>query len=285
MSHNSFGNLLKFTTWGESHGEAIGCVVDGFPANIKIDVKYIQKKLDLRKPGQSKFTTQRNEDDKIKILSGVFEGKSTGTPISIIIYNEDKKLFYSLLVDGPIKFTKNQKGEFNVNNISKYGKSFSIVKVPYTLKLLIQELQSMNIQLRIITEDNMNQLPSMSYSDNIIKLTNKSDIAKYGIDTQQSIRNELEKEKRGVYGGGCGYFSANGEMDIAIALRTAILKDQILYSQAGGGVVFDSDPESEFQETVNKSNALWQAAQNAKDFVISREDQQYSSDKFAASSN
>ena len=158
-------------------------------------------------------------------------------------------------------------------NISKYGKSFSIVKVPYTLKLLIQELQSMNIQLRIITEDNMNQLPSMSYSDNIIKLTNKSDIAKYGIDTQQSIRNELEKEKRGVYGGGCGYFSANGEMDIAIALRTAILKDQILYSQAGGGVVFDSDPESEFQETVNKSNALRQAAQNAKDFVISREDQ------------
>ena len=99
------------------------------------------------------------------------------------------------------------------------------------------------------------------------------------------IIDELEKEKRGVYGGGCGYFSANGEMDIAIALRTAILKDQILYSQAGGGVVFDSDPESEFQETVNKSNALRQAAQNAKDFVISREDQQYSSDKFAASSN
>ncbi|MDA9679063.1 chorismate synthase [bacterium] len=91
MSHNSFGNLLKFTTWGESHGEAIGCVVDGFPANIKIDVKYIQKKLDLRKPGQSKFTTQRNEDDKIKILSGVFEGKSTGSPISFIIYNTDQK--------------------------------------------------------------------------------------------------------------------------------------------------------------------------------------------------
>ena len=91
MSHNTFGNLLKFTTWGESHGEAIGCVVDGFPANIKIDVKYIQKKLDLRKPGQSKFTTQRNEDDKIKILSGVFEDKSTGSPISFIIYNTDQK--------------------------------------------------------------------------------------------------------------------------------------------------------------------------------------------------
>ena len=72
MSHNTFGNLLKFTTWGESHGEAIGCVVDGFPSNIKIDLNYIQNKLNLRKPGQSKFTTQRKEDDEIKILSGVF---------------------------------------------------------------------------------------------------------------------------------------------------------------------------------------------------------------------
>ena len=63
MSHNTFGNLLKFTTWGESHGKAIGCVVDGFPANIPIDLSYIQSKLDLRKPGQSKFTTQRKEKD------------------------------------------------------------------------------------------------------------------------------------------------------------------------------------------------------------------------------
>ena len=72
MSHNTFGNLLKFTTWGESHGEAIGCVVDGFPSNIKIDLNYIQNKLNLRKPGQSKFTTQRKEDDKVQILSGCF---------------------------------------------------------------------------------------------------------------------------------------------------------------------------------------------------------------------
>jgi anthranilate synthase component 1 len=83
------------------------------------------------------------------------------------------------------------------------------------------------------------------------------------------IIDELEKEKRGVYGGGCGYFSANGEMDIAIALRTAVLKDQQLYIQAGGGVVYDSDAEAEFQETVNKSNALRKAAQDAKDFVSS----------------
>ena len=91
MSHNTFGNLLKFTTWGESHGEAIGCVVDGFPSNIKIDLNYIQNKLNLRKPGQSKFTTQRKEDDEIKILSGVFEGKSTGAPISFTIFNKDQR--------------------------------------------------------------------------------------------------------------------------------------------------------------------------------------------------
>ena len=91
MSHNSFGNLLKFTTWGESHGEAIGCVVDGFPSGITIDTKFIQTKLNLRKPGQSKFTTQRREKDEIKILSGVFEGKSTGAPISMIIHNTDQR--------------------------------------------------------------------------------------------------------------------------------------------------------------------------------------------------
>ena len=91
MSHNTFGNLLKFSTWGESHGKAIGCIVDGFPANIPIDLKYIQSKLDLRKPGQSKFTTQRKEKDQVDILSGVFNGKSTGSPISMIIYNEDQR--------------------------------------------------------------------------------------------------------------------------------------------------------------------------------------------------
>ena len=91
MSHNSFGNLLKFTTWGESHGEAIGCVVDGFPSGITIDTKFIQTKLNLRKPGQSKFTTQRKEKDEVKILSGVFEGKSTGAPISMIIHNADQR--------------------------------------------------------------------------------------------------------------------------------------------------------------------------------------------------
>ncbi|MEM9852883.1 MAG: anthranilate synthase component I [Pseudomonadota bacterium] len=80
------------------------------------------------------------------------------------------------------------------------------------------------------------------------------------------IIDELEPEKRGVYGGGCGYFSSGGDMDICIALRTAILKDGKLYSQAGGGVVYDSDPEAEFQETVNKAKAIWSAARDALRF-------------------
>lgn len=91
MASNSFGNLFRFTTWGESHGEAIGCVVDGCPSLISLSEKDIQPFLDKRKPGQSKFTTQRREADEVKILSGVFEGKTTGTPISLIIYNTDQK--------------------------------------------------------------------------------------------------------------------------------------------------------------------------------------------------
>ena len=91
MSFNTFGKLFRFSTWGESHGPAIGCIVDGCPPNIRLKEQDIQVELDRRKPGQSKFTTQRKEDDKVQILSGVFEGKTTGTPISLIIYNQDMR--------------------------------------------------------------------------------------------------------------------------------------------------------------------------------------------------
>jgi chorismate synthase len=91
MSFNTFGKLFRFTTWGESHGTAIGCIIDGCPPNINLKEQDIQIELDKRKPGQSKFTTQRKEDDKVQILSGVFEGKTTGTPISLIIHNKDMR--------------------------------------------------------------------------------------------------------------------------------------------------------------------------------------------------
>ena len=91
MASNSFGNLFRYTSWGESHGEAIGCVVDGVPSLISLSENDIQPYLDKRKPGQSRYTTQRKEPDRVKILSGVFEGKTTGSPVSLIIYNEDHK--------------------------------------------------------------------------------------------------------------------------------------------------------------------------------------------------
>ncbi|PWG79580.1 chorismate synthase [Pararcticibacter amylolyticus] len=91
MAGNSFGQLFRITTFGESHGEAIGVIVDGCPPNIEIDQEFIQSELDKRKPGQSRITTQRKESDTAKILSGVFEGKSTGTPLTLLIPNEDQR--------------------------------------------------------------------------------------------------------------------------------------------------------------------------------------------------
>jgi chorismate synthase len=91
MSHNTFGHLFRFTTWGESHGPALGCVVDGTPPGIAIEANEIQHWLDRRKPGQSRFVTQRREPDTVEILSGMFEGKTTGTPISLMIRNEDQR--------------------------------------------------------------------------------------------------------------------------------------------------------------------------------------------------
>lgn len=91
MSINSFGHLFKVTTWGESHGPAIGATVDGCPPGIGITEKLIQNFLDRRKPGQNKFTSQRKEEDKVSIISGVFEGISTGTPIQLMIKNSDQK--------------------------------------------------------------------------------------------------------------------------------------------------------------------------------------------------
>ncbi len=91
MSHNSFGRLFRFTSWGESHGPAIGCVVDGCPPRLTLGEADIQPWLDRRRPGQSRFTTQRQEPDAVRILSGVFEGRTTGTPISLMIENVDQR--------------------------------------------------------------------------------------------------------------------------------------------------------------------------------------------------
>ncbi|GGM06362.1 chorismate synthase [Pseudooceanicola nanhaiensis] len=91
MSINSFGHLFRVTTWGESHGPALGAVVDGCPPGIEVDAALIQHWLDRRKPGTSKYTTQRREADEVEILSGVFEGRTTGTPVQLMIRNTDQR--------------------------------------------------------------------------------------------------------------------------------------------------------------------------------------------------
>lgn len=91
MAGSTFGNIFKITTWGESHGKGVGVVVDGCPAGLPLTEADIQKYLDRRKPGQSRYTTPRKEDDAVEILSGIFEGKTTGTPISMIVYNKTQR--------------------------------------------------------------------------------------------------------------------------------------------------------------------------------------------------
>ena len=121
MSHNTFGKMLRLTTWGESHGEAIGCVLDGCPPNIELSIDEIQSYLDKRKPGQSKYTTQRKEDDKIEILSGTIKSNSgnhltTGTPISLLIKNKDQRSRdYGEIND------KYRPGHADFTYIKKYG--------------------------------------------------------------------------------------------------------------------------------------------------------------------
>lgn len=91
MPGNTFGKLFRVTTFGESHGKALGAIVDGFPSGIKIDEEFIQKEMDRRRPGSTKYGTMRNESDKVEILSGVKDGISLGTPIALIIHNENQK--------------------------------------------------------------------------------------------------------------------------------------------------------------------------------------------------
>src|SRR5690554_4402817 len=91
MAGNSFGKIFKLTTFGESHGLAIGGIIDGCPAGVSIDFNAINKEMSRRKPGQSAIVTQRKESDKVKFLSGIFEGKTTGTPIGFLIENTDQK--------------------------------------------------------------------------------------------------------------------------------------------------------------------------------------------------
>ncbi|MCJ7443720.1 MAG: chorismate synthase, partial [Methanotrichaceae archaeon] len=116
MSGNSFGKIFKITTWGESHGKAVGVIVDGCPAGLPIVAEDVQRELDRRRPGQSKVSTQRREEDHVEFLSGIFEGRTTGMPISMIIWNQD--------VDSSVYETLRNKprpGHADYTYLTKYG--------------------------------------------------------------------------------------------------------------------------------------------------------------------
>jgi chorismate synthase len=116
MSGNTFGTIFRITTWGESHGRAVGVVVDGCPAGLALAAEDIQKELDRRRPGQSRASTARKEADRAEILSGIFEGRTTGTPISILVWNKDaNSSAYDLLRDKP------RPGHADYAYLMKYG--------------------------------------------------------------------------------------------------------------------------------------------------------------------
>ncbi|HPT18715.1 MAG TPA: chorismate synthase [Methanothrix sp.] len=117
MSGNSFGTVFRITAWGESHGPAVGVVVDGCPAGLALAAEQIQKDLDRRRPGQSRASTARQEEDRVEILSGVFEGRTTGTPISLLVRNKDAdSSAYDLLRDRP------RPGHADCTYLAKYGR-------------------------------------------------------------------------------------------------------------------------------------------------------------------
>ena len=116
MAGNTFGESFRFSTWGESHGPAIGCVVDGVPPLIPLVEQDLQVWLDKRRPGRSRFTTQRREPDRVQILSGVFEGATTGAPIGLLIENKDQRSKdYSEIA------TKFRPGHADMTYWAKYG--------------------------------------------------------------------------------------------------------------------------------------------------------------------
>jgi chorismate synthase len=132
MTRNTFGNLFTLTTFGESHGEAVGGVIDGMPAGIDIDLDFIQQELNRRRPGQSNITTSRQEADKVELLSGVFEGKSTGCPIGFIVRNtnqrsKDYENLKSLFRPSHADFTYNQK--YGVRDYRGGGRSSARITI------------------------------------------------------------------------------------------------------------------------------------------------------------
>ncbi len=194
---NSFGQKFKFTTFGESHGKALGCIVDGVPAGIKIDEEFIQNEMDRRKPGQNAYVTSRKEGDKVEILSGVFEGLSTGTPISMIIFNKNQKSkdytnVKDLFRPGHADFTYLHKygiRDYRGGGRSSARETVARVAAGSIAKLMLQELD-INIQSGICEIDGIK-------AKNIdFKFAQNSEIFSLDKNIEESQKEAIIKAKK-----------------------------------------------------------------------------------------
>lgn len=203
MAGNTFGTLFRVTTFGESHGGAIGCVVDGCPPGLEISTEDIQKDLDRRKPGQSKITSPRKEEDKIEILSGVFEGKTTGTPILLLAKNkdarpEDYKILKTLFRPGHADFTFQKKygvrdwqggGRASARETLARVAAGAIAKKFLKEKLNIKFIAYVEQVGEIKTNIDFNKVVLKEIESNIVRCPDPK-IAKKMIDLIEKVRDE-----------------------------------------------------------------------------------------------
>ncbi len=202
MAGNSFGNLFRISTFGESHGVALGVVIDGCPPGLKLDIPFMQNEMLRRKPGQSKITTQRKEDDAFEILSGVYEGVTTGTPIGIIIRNEDQKSNdYSHLVDNyrpsHADFTYDEK--YGLRDHRGGGRSSAretaarVIAGSIAKQILIKHKITVQAYVNSVGEiklnKNYNELDLSKTEDNIIRCPDEK-IAQQMIDLIAEIKKQ-----------------------------------------------------------------------------------------------
>jgi chorismate synthase len=200
---NSFGNIFRITSFGESHGAAIGVVIDGCPAGLEIDEAFIQHELNRRKPGQSHITTQRKEDDAFEILSGVFEGKSTGAPIAIVIKNQDaRSKDYSHLENtfrpSHADFTYQEKygiRDYRGGGRSSARETATRVAAGAIAKLILKKI-NLNIQAYVsqvgeIKTDHYTSLDLSKTEDNIVRCPDAA-IAKKMIELIDEVRKSQD---------------------------------------------------------------------------------------------
>ena len=193
---NEFGKIFKFTTFGESHGKAIGVVIDGVPAGLEIDEEFIQSEMERRRPGKNEFATARNEADKVEILSGVFEGVSTGTPIAMVIFNTNQKSKdYSNIKDifrpGHADFTYWHKygiRDYRGGGRSSARETASRVAVGAVAKLILRELN-------IIVESGVIEIGGVRAKNEDFEFARNSEIFALDRDIENSWKNLILQAK------------------------------------------------------------------------------------------